>query len=290
MGTHPIFESDFDCLTEMLGLRLAKNARRFLPYSSVQVSENTDGFEILINSRKLRVPRTSEVVKVKSKDIAEIVALEWAGQKHRDLTMIQKHTLYMTQLCFAEQELAETTDKVGVIEEMLKYLQTDTCLFRSPVSDSLESLDGSPGAKLCKMQNEQWGPIKTWFEQRFDVKMENAQGFKLPTVPEEAFAAISEYLNSYDVSVLIIFEKMCLALKSMMLSVMVVERQISVEEAVRLSRLEDEYQKEMWGSVEYHHPVVENDLNAKVAAQALFIRFSVEDVDSDPKLISDFVL
>ena len=46
----------------------------------------------------------------------------------------------------------------------------------------------------------------------------------------------------------------------------------------------------MWGSVEYHHPVVENDLNARVAAQALFIRFSVEDIDSDPKLISDFVL
>merc|ERR1712142_520407 len=161
MGTHPIFESDFDCLTEMLGVRLVKNSRRFLAYSNVQVSENTDGFEILINSRKLRVPRTSEVVKVKSRDIAEIVALEWAGQKHRDLTMIQKHTLYMTQLCFAEQELSETADKASVIEEMLKYLQTDTCLFRSPVNDSLESLDGSPGAKLCDMQNGKCAGFQT---------------------------------------------------------------------------------------------------------------------------------
>jgi len=31
------------------------------------------------------------------------------------------------------------------------------------------------------------------------------------------------------------------------------------------------------------------DLTAKIASQALFIQFSTEDIDGDPKLISDFV-
>ena len=55
------------------------------------------------------------------------------------------------------------------------------------------------------------------------------------------------------------------------------------------SRLENEYQKETWGTVEYHHTVEEHDLNAKVAAQALWIRFTVEDIDADPKPVSTFV-
>jgi len=206
---------------------------RLLTYSSVQVSENTNGYEVLIDRRKLRVPRTSDVLKIKSRDIAEIVALEWAGQKKRDLAQIQKHTLYMTQLCFAEQELSETTDKEGLVENLLKYLQTDTCLFRSPFAED-ESLDGSPSVKLCEMQNEQWGPIKDFFESRFDVTLAIASGFRLPNVPDEAYGALRMHLNSYDVGVLIAIEKMCLALKSMMLTIMVVERKLSVEEAVRL--------------------------------------------------------
>jgi len=265
-----------------------RNSLRFISYSSVQVAESANGYEVLIDRRKLRVPRTAEVVKIKSRDIAEIVALEWAGQKHRNLTMIQKHTLYMSQICFAEQELSDSTNKDELVPDLLKYLQTDTCLFRSPFAED-ESLDGSPSIKLAQMQDEQWSPIEEWFEERFDIQLAPSAGFRLPTVPEDAYEKLGAYFKSFDVGVLIVFEKMCLALKSLMLSVMVIERKLGVEEAVRLSRLENEYQKEAWGTVEYHHTVEEHDLNAKVASQALFIRFSIEDIDSDPKLISDFV-
>lgn len=207
--------------------------KKLLTYSSIQVAENATGYEILIDGRKLRVPRTSDVLKIQSQDVAEMVALEWAGQKTRDLAKIQKHTLYMTQLCYSEQELSQTTDKEELVDNLLKYLQTDTCLFRSPFSED-ESLDGSPSIKLCEMQNEQWDPIKEWFQNRFEVQLETAAGFRLPIVPTETYEKLHSHLNSYDVGVLIVIEKMCLALKSMMLTVMVIERKVSVEEAVRL--------------------------------------------------------
>ena len=44
------------------------------------------------------MPRTSKVLKIKSRDLAEIVALEWAGQEERNLAKIKKHSLYMTQV------------------------------------------------------------------------------------------------------------------------------------------------------------------------------------------------
>ena len=55
------------------------------------------------------MPRTSNVLKIKSRDLAEIVALEWAGQEERNLAKIKKHALYMTQ--------------VGIHAHSLRYLQ-----------------------------------------------------------------------------------------------------------------------------------------------------------------------
>jgi len=260
-----------------------------LKYSQVHVAQGDgDKFEVLIDRRKLRIPRTSEVLQIPSRDIAEIVALEWAGQKERDLSKIKKHTLYMTQLCYINQDLegAKTVDEL--VDELLKYLTTDSVMFRTPYTTD-ESLDGSPGVKLKNMQDEQWGPIQKWFEGRFKCELEVAHGFSLPKVPDQALQSVGNYLKSYDRGSLLALEQMCLAFKSIMISIMVIERKLDVEDALKLSRLENEYQKDIWGTVEYHHTVEEKDLLAKVSSQALFIRFLTEDIDSDPKLISDFV-
>ena len=65
----------------------------------------------------------------------------------------------MTQLCYINQDLegAKTVDEL--VDELLKYLTTDSVMFRTPYTTD-ESLDGSPGVKLKNMQDEQWGPIQ----------------------------------------------------------------------------------------------------------------------------------
>ena len=61
-----------------------------LVYSQVHVADaGGNNYEVLLDGRKLRIPRTSEVLKIPSRDIAEIVSLEWAGQKERDLSKEQ---------------------------------------------------------------------------------------------------------------------------------------------------------------------------------------------------------
>ena len=61
-----------------------------LAYSQVHVADaGGNNYEVLLDGRKLRIPRTSEVLKIPSRDIAEIVSLEWAGQKERDLSKEQ---------------------------------------------------------------------------------------------------------------------------------------------------------------------------------------------------------
>ena len=53
-------------------------------------------------------------------------------------------------------------------------------------------------------------------------------------MPEDAYENLRTHLNSYDIGVLIALDKMCLALKSMMLCLMVIERKLSIEDGVLL--------------------------------------------------------
>ena len=65
----------------------------------------------------------------------------------------------MTQLCYMKHDTTNTKTKEEIIENLLKYLSTDSIMFRSPFTTD-ESLDGSPGIKLKNMQDEQWGPVQ----------------------------------------------------------------------------------------------------------------------------------
>ncbi|GBN99653.1 hypothetical protein AVEN_159613-1, partial [Araneus ventricosus] len=59
-------------------------------------------------------------------------------------------------------------------------------------------------------------------------------------------------------------------LKSLILTLAVINHVIDVEKAVELSRLETVFQIQNWGSVEWSHNVDEAQLKARVAAGALF--------------------
>ena len=64
------------------------------------------------------------------------------------------------------------------------------------------------------------------------------------------------------------------AAKSLILVMAVVERRLTVEEAVRLSRLELEVQTERWGNVEWAHDLELHDTTARLAAATLFVHLS----------------
>lgn len=63
-------------------------------------------------------------------------------------------------------------------------------------------------------------------------------------------------------------------LKSVVLTLASVEQYISVEKAVLLSRLEEEYQTGHWGRVEWAHDLNQYDLQAKLSAVVLFVYFN----------------
>lgn len=62
-------------------------------------------------------------------------------------------------------------------------------------------------------------------------------------------------------------------IKSVILTMACVDKRLSVEKAVTLSRLEEEYQLKFWGRVEWAHDLNQQDTQARMAAATLFIHF-----------------
>lgn len=62
-------------------------------------------------------------------------------------------------------------------------------------------------------------------------------------------------------------------LKSLILTLACVDKRISVEKAVSLSRLEEEHQLKYWQRVEWAHDLNQNESQARLAAAILFVHF-----------------
>ncbi|GFN98388.1 ATP synthase mitochondrial f1 complex assembly factor 2 [Plakobranchus ocellatus] len=65
-------------------------------------------------------------------------------------------------------------------------------------------------------------------------------------------------------------------LKSLLLTMALVDKHIDVETAVDLARLELSFQTERWGTVEWAHDIEKFDLRCRLAAAALFIHWCSE--------------
>ena len=63
-------------------------------------------------------------------------------------------------------------------------------------------------------------------------------------------------------------------LKSVILAFACIDQRISVDKAVTLARLEEEYQLKFWGRVEWAHDLSQQELQARLAAAVLFVHFN----------------
>lgn len=215
----------------------------------------SDGFfEVCLDQRKLKTPKGNPF-KVESEPLALAVAAEWDGQKQT----IQRNNMHLTALCSTVIDNPNNVTKFDLVQSIVSFLDTDTVLFQAEEEE------------LHKLQQKEWGPIIDWFCKRFDVEVKPTLGLGLANISREAISVIERHLLSYNFAsvhgTLVAVE----ALKSVILTTACIERQISVEKAVLLARLEEEYQSGFWGRVEWAHDLNQLDLQSRVAAAVIFV-------------------
>ncbi|XP_044160663.1 ATP synthase mitochondrial F1 complex assembly factor 2 [Bufo gargarizans] len=240
-------------------------------YENVSISQGEGGFEINLDQRKLRTPQ-GKIFTVPSEPLATAVAAEWDVQRET----IKFFTMHLTTLCNTALDNPTQKSKEALIAASLKFLDTDTVCYR--VED--------PPA-LVELQTNEWDSVLKWAENRYDVEISSSTSIMGPVIPDHTKQVFHRHLASHNSWSLLGIEFMVSQLKSFVLAMGLLDRYLTVQKAVLLSRLEEEYQIQRWGNVEWAHDYELQELQARTAAGTLFVHLCSSSSSIKHKLLQD---
>ncbi|XP_012670134.1 ATP synthase mitochondrial F1 complex assembly factor 2 isoform X2 [Clupea harengus] len=241
-------------------------------YKDVSISQGEGGlYEISLDRRKLKTPG-GKLFTVPNEALAIAVATEWDAQKDT----LKFYTMHLTTLCNTALDNPTHRDKDQMITAALKFLETDTICYRVEEPSS-----------LVELQKHEWDPAMEWIEKRYNVVIGSSSNILGPEIPQETNDTFRQHLSSYNFWALTGLEYVITQLKSVILSFGLIDRHLTVEQAVLLSRLEEEYQIQYWGNVEWAHDYDMYELRARTAAGALFVHLASESSTVKRKLLQD---
>ncbi|XP_007425134.1 ATP synthase mitochondrial F1 complex assembly factor 2, partial [Python bivittatus] len=247
----------------------AAPAERKRFYQKVSISQGESGFEINLDYRKLKTPQ-AKLFTVPSETLALAVATEWDSQRDT----IKFYTMHLTTLCNTALDNPSQRSKDQLIQAAVKFLETDTICYR---------VEEPPA--LVELQKNEWDPVIEWAEKRYNVVIGSSTSIMGHSLPQSTKDTFASHLASYNSWALQGIEYMITQLKSLILSMSLVDKHLTVEQAVLLSRLEEEYQIQRWGNVEWAHDYDRYDLRARTAAATLFVHLCLEHSTIKHKLL-----
>ncbi|XP_016914011.1 ATP synthase mitochondrial F1 complex assembly factor 2 [Apis cerana] len=236
-------------------------------YRKTNILSSSGKYEITLDQRKLKTPQ-GKIFQVDSKPLALAIATEWDMQKQ----IIDKSNMHLTALCNTVIDNPHNYTKEDMVNYIVSSLEMDTLLFHSNENDELH-----------KLQTENWDPLVQWFCDNYRVNMIKTQSIVAPTISSKTKLILTRHLMSYNYSAVYGFMYGVDAIKSVILTLAAAERVISIKEAVKQSRLEENYQISHWGSVEWFHDHNKYDLQARLAAAILFVHLNSYSVSYQPK-------
>ncbi|XP_057629859.1 ATP synthase mitochondrial F1 complex assembly factor 2 isoform X2 [Chionomys nivalis] len=253
-------------------------ARAYVPpterkrfYQNVSISQGEGGFEINLDHRKLKTPQ-AKLFTVPSEALAIAVATEWDSQQDT----IKFYTMHLTTLCNTSLDNPTQRNKDQLIRATVKFLDTDTICYRVEEPET-----------LVELQKSEWDPVIEWAEERYGMEIGSSTSIMGPSIPTQTREALTSHLSSYNMWALQGIEFIVAQLKSMLLTLGLIDRHLTVEQAVLLSRLEEEYQIQKWGNIEWAHDYELQELRARTAAGTLFVHLCSESSTVKHKLLQE---
>ncbi|WWC72695.1 uncharacterized protein I206_106659 [Kwoniella pini CBS 10737] len=231
--------------------------RRF--WKTVHIKENESGeYQITLDHRALKTPGGSKlIIPTERRLIALLIANEWENQDE----VLKQHALPVTSLVSrAIDGLGEGEIRIGVINQLMKYLDTDTILFKNDTPSS-----------LVRMQNEHWDPLYKWLENEYNVKLNSAKGFSPPKQSEQVKNKLKILLEGMDGWELSAFERAAYASKSFIIALALCKGKLTANQAADASHVEVRSQIEKWGEVEDTHDVDYQDIRRSLGSVACLL-------------------
>lgn len=231
----------------------------------VDNKHHPEAYEIELDGRRLRTPGHS-VFKLPSKGLAALVAQEWDAQ----VCVLETTLMPVTMSCATAIDLTSTR-RSTIIAELLRYLNTDIVCFPQKLLEEIDELSGD-SKKLRHEQQARWDHAIKHFTQNYgNLEILDSDTLRSPNHHSHAYErakARLEELNDFQLTAVHELAKGC---KSLVVPLALLDRKITVKEAFKAVRVEEDHQIGNWGLVEGAHDVEHESLMAQIAAASLIL-------------------
>ncbi|KAK4689261.1 hypothetical protein P7C73_g832, partial [Tremellales sp. Uapishka_1] len=220
--------------------------RRFWKHVHIQ-PQPSGGHVVTLDHRNLKTPGGKLLLIPQSQRLlATLIANEWENQDE----VLKQHALPLTSL--ASRALDSLTDPAihaGVIDALLKYLDTDTICYPS---------DEPPN--LALKQEQHWKPLFKWLKTTYKVDLRTAHGLSPAKQSAETKQILRSVVEDMDIWELAAFERAVYASKSFVIALALCKHRLTANEASDAAHVEVRSQIEKWGEVEDTHDVDFHDI------------------------------
>ncbi|MFD1341051.1 ATP12 family chaperone protein [Litorisediminicola beolgyonensis] len=202
--------------------------KRFWQETSVVDAE--DGFEVRLDTRPVRTPAKQPLV-LPSRALADAVAEEWQAQEER----IDPRRMPVTRS--ANAAIDKVRPQQAEVAAMLSaYGDSDLLCYRA---------EGP--AELVARQEAGWDPMLDWAAATFEARLEPRTGVMHAPQDPDALAKLAAAVARLDAFELAAFHDLVSLTGSLVLG-LAAERGQDAETIWRLSRIDEEWQAELWGA------------------------------------------
>jgi len=217
-----------------------------------------ESYRILLDQKVMKTQAGNDL-KIESKPLALAIAQEWDAQGE----YVNKAQMRITGLTFTTLDNPFNDSRASLTSKILDYLPSDTLLYFAEEPD-----------RLVQLQHEKWAPVIRQVNSQHGLNLAATKGLDIPEVPKESEDALRRWLISHNHAALVGLQYATEALKSLLLTLATYAHQLDVEEAVRLARLEQIFQTDFWGKVEWAHDVEHQESCVRLSTGILFAQLS----------------
>lgn len=236
--------------------------KRFYKHVTVEpVAQGSAEYKILLDGKTLKTPGRHNL-HLPSPEIAAAVALEWDNQVNQKKGIEPASMPLMILVSTAIDTIKP--DPEHTINTCLKYIPTDTALFLTSAEDRI----------LLKKQRQHFDPIVRWSRQQLGLDVKSTESIMgkapIPTDTIEKARLIAKQMDHFELACL---QSATMECKSFLMAMALMFRKLSLSEVCSASRVEEDFQTDIWGIVEGGHDMDKLNNAINLAAVDTFLNY-----------------
>lgn len=206
-------------------------SKRFWTDATVRPAEG--GWGVWLDARQVRTPAKAPLI-VPTEALARAIAGEWQAQAG----VIDPLSMPMTRA--ANAAIDKVTPQFAEVADLIAaYGASDLLCYRAEAPEA-----------LAERQSAAWDPILAWAETRFAAPLRRTRGVVPIGQPSESLAALSREVRAQSPFTLTALHEFVGISGSLLLGLAVLHGRLSPDEAWTSSRIDEDWQAELWGADE----------------------------------------